>query len=176
MEQKTEFTFDPEEEASPVWPKVLGILLVIVIALGATWYFISYRPAQNEKARLEKEKMELAQKEQDRLAEEQRLRDEAAQRAADSLANVSKVGVIETLSERTGRYYVVAASAVDDDLLMDHAKKLSTQGVSCKIIPPFGKSKLFRLAIADGDTFASAQEVANAKKPEYGEAVWVLKY
>ena len=177
MEQNPENTYEPEEEESaPVWPKVFVILLVIGLALGAAWYFVLYKPAQ-DKIRLEKEQKELADKqEQERLAEAQRLRDAEAQRVADSLANVSKVGVIETLSERTGRYYVVAASAVDDDLLMDHAKKLSTQGVSTKIIPPFGKYKFFRLTIADGDTFASAQEVANTKKADFGDAVWVLKY
>lgn len=177
MEQTPEYSYDPDEESTPVWPKVLGIMLVIVLALGAVWYFFSYKPAQ-EKARLEKERIEQeAQKEQDRIAaEQQRLRDEAEQKRLDSLANISKTGLIETLSERTRRYYVVVASAVDDDLLMDYAKKLSATGVNCKIIPPFAKYKLFRLSIGDGDTFASAQDMANAKKAEYGEALWVLKY
>jgi hypothetical protein len=176
VEQSQEYTYDPEEESTPVWPKVLGILLVIVIALGAAWYFIYYKPAQ-EKERLAKEKIEQEAKDKaelERLAAE-RLR-EAEQRKADSLAAIPKIGVIEMLSERTRRYYVVIASAVDDDLLMDYAKKLSGQGVSSKIIPPFGKYKLFRLTVADGDTFASTQEVANAKKAEYGDALWVLKY
>lgn len=179
VEGKSEYTYVPEEEAAPVWPKVLGILLVIVLALGAAWFFLYYRPAQVEKEKLAKAKLEQEQKakaEQDRLAEEQRLRDEAERLRADSIANASKVGVVETLSERTGRYYVVVASAIDDDLLMDYAKKLSGTGVSSKIIPPFAKYKFYRLTIADGDTFASAQEVANSKKSEYGDALWVLKY
>lgn len=177
MEQPAEYTYDPEEESTPVWPKVLGILLVIALALGAAWYYILYKPAQAEKERLAREKTEAIEKaKQDSVANVERLRVAAEQRIADSLANVSKVGSIETLSERTRRYYVVVASAVDDDLLMDYAKKLSAQGVSSKIIPPFAKYKLFRLAIADGDTFASTQDVANAKKAEYGDALWVLKY
>lgn len=177
MEQQPEYAYDPEEDDStPVWPKVLGILLVLVIAGGAAWYFISYRPAQ-EKARIEKERLELeAQKEKDRLAEAQRLLDLEAQRKADSLANIPKTGAFEVLTERTMRYYVIVASAVDDDLLTDYAKKLSDKGVSSKLIPPFAKYKLYRLAIADGDTFAATQEVANAKKAEYGDALWVLKY
>lgn len=178
MEQTPQYTYDPEEEESaPVWPKVLGILLVIVLAGGAAWYFLMYRPAQ-EKARLAKEKLEqeAAQKEKDRLAAEQRLRDEAEQKRLDSLANLTKAGTFEILSERTGRYYVIVASAVDDDLLIDYSKKLSAQGVSSKLIPPFRKYKFFRLAVADGDTFASTQEVADAKKAEYGDALWVLKY
>jgi len=179
VEGKSEYTYVPEEEVTPVWPKVLGILLVIVLALGTAWYLIYYKPAQAEKEKLAKAKLEQeqnAKREQDRLAEEQRLRDEADRRKADSLANASKVGMVETLNGRTGRYYVVVASAVDDDLLMDYAKKLSGSGVSSKIIPPFAKYKFYRLTIADGDTFASAQEVANSKKSEYGDALWVLKY
>jgi len=179
VEGKSEYTYVPEEEATPVWPKVLGILFVIVLALGTAWYLIYYRPAQAEKEKLAKAKLEQeqqAKQEQERLAEEQRLRDEAERFRADSIANASKIGLVETLSERTGRYYVVVASAVDDDLLMDYAKKLGGTGVSSKIIPPFAKYKFYRLTIADGDTFASAQEVANSKKSEYGDALWVLKY
>jgi hypothetical protein len=177
MEQAPEYAYEPEEESAPVWPKVLGILLVILLAGGAAWYFIMYKPAQ-EKERLAKEKLEqeAAKKEQDRLAAEQRLRDEAEQKRLDSLANISKVGAFEVLSERTRRYYVIVASAVDDDLLIDFSKKLSAKGVSSKLIPPFAKYKFFRLAIADGDTFAATQEMANAKKAEYGDALWVLKY
>ncbi len=175
-EQVPESSFDLEDDPAPIWPKILGILLVIVLALGTGWYFMMYKPAQAEKARIEKEKLEQEErsKEQARLAD-QLLRD-AEQRKADSLANISKVGVIEMLSARTKQYYVVVASAVDDDLLMDYAKKLSGKGVSTKIIPPFGKHKFFRLTVAEGDTFASAQEVADTKKPEYGDALWVLRY
>jgi len=71
---------------------------------------------------------------------------------------------------------VVVASAIDGDLLMDNANKLKNNGVSSKIIPPFGKHKFYRLAVADGDTFEAAQDIANAKKTEFGEATWVIKY
>lgn len=176
--QTPEYTYDPEDEGSPAWPKVLGILIVIALALGAVWYFV-IKPRQDEKARLAKERIEKEAKDKeaaDREAVLQREREEAERRKADSLANVSKTGTLEVLTERTRRYYVVIASAVDDDLLTDYAKKLNGQGVSCKVIPPFAKYKLFRLTIADTDTFASAQETANAKKAEYGDALWVLKY
>ena len=65
---------------------------------------------------------------------------------------------------------------IDDDLLMDYAKKLSAKGVSTKIIPPFGTKKFFRLAIGDHDTFALAQTNADAAKADYGGGVWVIKY
>jgi len=177
-EPVAEYNFDEEGEGSPAWPKVVGILLVVALALGAVWYFW-WNPRQLEKERLAKE---LAAKEardkavQDSLAVIEQARLAAEKHRADSLASIPKEGAIETLSERTMRYYVIIASAVDDDLLMDYARKLSGQGVSSKIIPPFAKYKLFRLAVADSDTFASAQEVADAKKAEYGDALWVLKY
>ena len=87
------------------------------------------------------------------------------------------IGTIETLSGRSGRYYVVVASAIDGDLIMDYAKKLSANGVSTKIIPPFGKSKFHRLAVAEGDTYPTTQETADGMKGgDYGDKVWVVKY
>jgi hypothetical protein len=177
QQPSSEFAF--EEEPAPVWPKVLGVLVIVLLAVGAAWYFVVYKP-KAEKDRLaalagerEKHKQDSlrdvnSRLEQERLAEEKR--------KADSLAAIPKTGVFEALTERTGRYYVVVASAVDDDLLVDHAKKLGENGVSTKLIPPFRKYKFYRLTIADADTFAAAQQIADAKKAEYTDALWVLKY
>lgn len=177
-EREVYSSYSAEEENPSIWPKIFGILLVIVLALSAVLYFMWYKPSQVEKERLAKEQQEQesAQKEKDRLAAlEASKREEAERRKADSLANITKVGIVEALTAPTGRYYVVITSAVDGDLIMDHAKKLSSTGVSCKVIPPFGKFKFYRLTIADGDTFAAAQEIANSKKAEFGDT-WVLKY
>jgi type IV secretory pathway VirB10-like protein len=169
--------YDDDEESSP-WPKILGILAILALAGGAYWFFGVYQPKQKEKAKQE----QLAREEAERKAEAQRLADEsrraAEQRRADSLANIQtpKEGSIETLSERTRRYYVVIASAIDGDLIMDHAKTLSSKGVSTKIIPPFGKAKFYRLAVAEGDTYNDTQATADGLKGEYGGAVWVIKY
>lgn len=177
-EQPVDYPF--EDESSPIWPKVLMILVVVLLAAGGAWYFLAYKPKADAEAKAKQEQAEKDQKakaERERLAAEaEKARQEAAQRKADSLANVSKVGVFEALTERTGRYYVVAASAVDDDLLVDHAKKLGAKGISTKLIPPFRKYKFYRLTIADADTFAAAQAIADSKKSEFTDALWVLKY
>ncbi|MFM7195677.1 MAG: hypothetical protein ACKOYP_12980, partial [Bacteroidota bacterium] len=76
----------------------------------------------------------------------------------------------------TKRYYVVVASSLDADLLMDRAKKLSASGVSCKIIPPFGQWKFHRLGILDQETFALAQAKADESKATYGNDIWVMRY
>lgn len=179
QETKSEYTPYPEEEDAPVWPKVLGILLVVLIALAAALYFVWYKPKLEndkdaDKLRLEQEAK--AKHVSDSLAVIAKAKEDAERRIADSLANVPKTGVYEQLSAPTGRYYVIIASAVDGDLIMDHAKKLSATGISTKIIPPYGKYKFYRLTVADGDTFAAAQEIANSKKADFGENTWVLKY
>jgi hypothetical protein len=171
----------PREEESPVWPKILGVIVILALIGVGGWYFFWYRPAQED---AERERIEIARKteaarvEKERLAEaERQLRLAEEQRITDSLANaLPKEGLIETLSGRTGRYYVVVASAVDDDLIMDYANKLKANGVNSKIIPPFRGVKFYRLAVADGDTYADAQTTADGLKGEYGDGVWVIRY
>lgn len=169
-----------EEEPAPVWPKVLGILIILLLAAGAAWYFVVYKPKADEEknrlAQVEKDRQKAYDDSVARVRKNEADRLAAEKSKADSLANISKAGVFEKLTERTGRYYVVVASAVDDDLLVDHAKKLGAKGISTKLIPPFRKYKFYRLTIADADTFAAAQQVADSKKAEFTEALWVLKY
>lgn len=170
-----------EDEPAPVWPKVLIVILLLAVAGGAAWYFGYERPRQQALAEQEQryaaDKLAADQRATAlRLAEEKRLEDE--RRRADSLANAApKEGSVEALTERTGRYYVVIASAIDDDLIKDYATKLSKNGVVCRIIPPFGKTKFSRLAVDVKDTYADAQETADGMKGgDYGNEIWVVRY
>jgi hypothetical protein len=173
------YTYMEEENKSKA-PVIIGVsVLVVVLVAGFLIYQYVYKPNQAAKAakelamQREREAAIKARQDQEALeAEEARRR----QAALDSINAVPKTGTIETLTDRTKRYYVVVSSAVDGDLVMDYAKRLSTKGVSTKIIPPFGKYKFSRLAIGDYDSFASAQTNADAAKAEYGTEVWVLKF
>ncbi len=168
---------EPVEERSKA-PVVIGLVIaaVVVIAGFLIYKFVYIPKAEKEKqeqlAKIEKEKREKAEREAREREEAQRKRLEA-----EAAANAKPAeGTIEILSAPTKRYYVVITSAVDADLTMDYAKKLSAKGVSTKVIPPFGKWKFNRLAIGDYDTFALAQTNADAAKTEYGDGVWVIKY
>src|SRR5690606_31106736 len=159
-----------------------GIAFLLLIVGAGIWYFGWKRPKDAE-ARLERERIEQLQLDSARRAREAREAEiareaEESRRRADSLAAATTpvAGAIETLNERTGRYYVIVASAIDGDLLMDHAKKLSAQGVNAKIISPYGNVKFHRLAIAEGETFAATQALADQLKGQYSDALWVLKY
>lgn len=171
-----------EEEQAPVWPKVLaGVIILAALAGGAYWYFGIYAPEQKAKAEKAKQE-ELAKAELARKAEEERRQAEAREaderRRADSLANAKPaIGVIEKLESRTGKYYVVVASAIDDDLIQDYAAKLVNTGANCTIIPPFGKTKFSRLAVDSKDNYADAQAAADAMKGgDLGNEIWVVKY
>lgn len=176
------YTYKPEEEPKSNAPVIIAVIigLVLVVAVFLIYQYV-YKPQAAEKQKKElaakaadkQKKEEAARLAREKEAEEQRKRDEAA------AAEVAKpaAGTVETLSSRTGRYYVVVASAVDDDLIMDYANKLSAKGTGSKIIPPFGKWKFYRLTIGgDFDTYALAQTSADSVKPEFGEGAWVIKY
>ena len=176
-EEQPQVMFEEEEKPSSNIVTVLVVIAVIAVA-GFLIYKYVYVPRQLAKQeQLEKDAnaKKLAEAEAMRLAkeEEERMR-LAAEEAAKNVKPA--IGTIETLSARTGRYYVVISSAIDDDLIMDRAKTISPKGVSTKIIPPFAKWKFFRLTIGDYDTYAIAQTNADAAKAEYGSGVWVIKY
>lgn len=178
-----EYSYSHEPE-SPVWPKVLLILLALVIVVGGgLWYFLHYKPQKEEENRI----LAAAQAASDEAFRKERARQDSLaaidnariRRINDSLASIPPKpasGTIDTLTGRTGRYYVVVASNIDDDLLMDYARKLSAGGVSSKLIPPHGSVKFYRLAIAEGDTYTTAQSTADGMKGEYGSGLWVTKY
>jgi SPOR domain len=175
------YTYTPQEEPKSNAPIIIAVVIGLVLLVGA---FLIYQYVYKPKA--EKEKRELAEKKKaDELArqaeeaERKRLAEEAERKRLEEEAANAKptVGTFETLTSRTGRYYVVIASAVDGDLISDYARKLSAKGTSSKIIPPFGKWKFYRLTInGDFDSYAAAQTSADSSKPEFGEGAWVIKY
>jgi len=177
---KQSYSYTPEEEPKSNAPVIIAIIIGLVLVVAA---FLIYQYVYKPQA-AEKEKKELAAKAADKQRREEaariaREKEAEAQRLRDETAAVEAkpaIGTIETLSGRTGRYYVVIASAVDGDLIMDYANKLSVKGTGSKIIPPFGKWKFYRLTLGDFDSWAAAQASADAAKPEFGEGAWVIKY
>ena len=162
-------------------PKIIAFLIIVVVATAGIWYFGFYRPkaAAEEKARIEAADMKAKadalaaekKREEERLAAEQ-----LANEAADEDEQASQESAFTTISESTGRYYIVIESFVDSDMAADHGKDLATKGFSTALLSPQGKRKFHRLTVGDFDTFVAAQEEANKLKAEFGEDLWVLKY
>ena len=176
------YSYTPAEEPKSNAPIIIAIIIALVlIAASFLIYQYVYKP-KAEKAKQELLAKQLADKkkkeEEARLAKE---REEAERKRLEEERAAAAVatpvgGTIETLSARTGRYYVVVSSDIDDDLIMDFAKKLSAEGISSHIIPPSGTKKFYRIAVGNFDTFADAQASADDVKSKYGDGVWVIKY
>ena len=119
-------------------------------------------------------------RDQKQQEEEARLAAAAQQEAEQEVEEVAEAptaeGSVETVSSRTGRYYVVVASAIDGDLAMDYAKKLTGEGNNVKIISPFGNVLFHRVTIANHDTWAAAANNASSFKDQFGQGVWVIRY
>lgn len=85
-------------------------------------------------------------------------------------------GEVETITERTGRFYVIISSSLDDDLAMDYANKLSDVGNNVKVVEhQMNKNTYFGVSLGDYDTWDQAVS-ATLEFNSYGEGVWVLKW
>jgi hypothetical protein len=177
-------SYDPsayvQDEPSSKAPVVLVVVIALVVLVAGYLIYNFVIKPRNEAERVKKEQLAKEanlKRQQEEAARQAKLKEEEERRRQEELAKMKPaVGTIETLTGRTRRYYVVVTSDIDDDLLMDFARKLSLKGINTKIIPPFGEKKFYRLAIADHDTFALAQKNADDVKADYGGTVWVLKY
>jgi len=184
-ETKQTSTYVPPKKES-IMPKLLILGAIFIVAGVVVWYFLFYKPGQDrlaeeEKARLEQVAIQKA--EEDRLkqeAEDRRLlaEDSARQAALDAeqAALEPELGTITEITERTGRYYVVIGSFIDDDLAKDYGNKLAVEGINTSLISPYSTVKFFRLAVASHESYAEAQANADEIKETYGEALWVLKF
>lgn len=188
VEEKSAYvpgSYSDRRESSGNAGIIIGVLLVLILAIAGVWYFVWYQPAQEaESQRIAQEQQEQADqaaREAEAEAERQAAEAAAARRAEEEAAAAEEeaepeTGTIETISQRTGRYYVVVASAVDGDLAMDYANRLSEEGRNVKLIAPYGSVIFHRVTIQDLDTWAEAQNAANELKADYGDGVWVKKY
>lgn len=92
----------------------------------------------------------------------------------DPLAPYSE---ISTISEPSGRSFVVVASFVDDDLARDFSNELMAQDIGSKILAPTSRAPLMhRVAVADFGTFQEAMNEVALFRNKYGDQTWVLKY
>lgn len=180
--EKSSYSYTPMEEPKSNAPLIITIIIgLVVVVAGYLIYQYVYVPSAEKAKKEAQAKLDAERKKKEEAARLAKEKEEAeqkrieAERAAAEAAKTAE-GTIETLSGQTGRYYVVISSAIDGDLIMDFAKKLSADGTSSKIVPPYGKVKFYRLTIGDYDTFADAQANADAVKQKYTEAAWVLKY
>jgi type IV secretory pathway VirB10-like protein len=159
---------------------IIGIAVPILLLVGGYFGYLYLYKKPKEKAAQEaaiaKAAADKLKQEQEEAARLAKLKEEEEARLKAAAEAKPANGTTEMLTAPTGRFYVIVASSIDDDLLMDEAQRMSAKGVSTKIVPPFGKWKYFRLTISDHDTFALAQASADEAKVQYPGGTWVLRY
>ena len=178
-------SYTPKHSSNSNIGAIIAIVLVIILAGVGIWYFMYERPRQaeiaaQEQAEREREAQLQREREAAEAAERQRQEEEAARLAEEARlaaeSESSEPGTVETISARTGRYYVIVTSSIDGDLAMDYTSDLAEKGHSVKHIAPYGNVKFHRVAVTDMETLPEAESKANDLKAEYGDGVWVMRY
>ena len=179
-EPKPAFDKSKYEQKSKA-PLIIGLLVAALILGGGGYYFFVARPAQQEeKARLEaiaKEKARKASEEKARLEQEARDREEEERLRREAEEAIPTIGTVTTISDRTGRSYVVVGSFFDADFAQDFGNELAQTGVSSSVLSPADGRGFHRVAIEGFDTFDEAMgRAADLRGGDYGEDVWAIKF
>ena len=163
-----------EESGSPVG-LIVTLIIIGVVAIVVAAYFLFFNKDKEEQVVVEEpvpavvDSTLLETPVEEPVVEEEPVEEEPEPAMAD-------VGEYLTISEKTGRYYVVIGSFIDADLAEDYAKKLAKDGVNTTILSPEGKG-FHRLALEeDYGSFADASMQLETFRGNYGPEVWVLKY
>ena len=174
-------TYIPPKPESNAPKIIIALVVTIIVSLGV-WYFIYYRPHADaaEKAKIEAQRVtdnaaKIAAAEKAKQAAERLAAEAAALQAAEE-ESLKAQATFSTITEPTGRYYIVIESFVDSDLAADLGKDLVIKGYSSVLLSPKGKKKYHRLTMGDYASFFEGQEAANKLKAEFGDDLWVLKY
>lgn len=157
------------------WPMVIGIIVIIALA-GIFIYLFVIKTPEPVQPVVETPPPAVVEEEIPDATEFESAVDDSAWNTPAVEPAKPAVGEISDITSRTGRAYIVAGSFIDVDLARDYGNKLAGEGVSTKIIAPYGKVKYYRLSVADYPTVADALTNLDQLKGKYGENIWVLKY
>lgn len=178
------FEYDEEKSNTTRVVVVIVALLLVAGAIFSYFYFFDngdqeeLRANQFQETPVEPEEENLAQDfSGDQVPENVGSSDwETAEETVPAEPEKPEKGTIGSVNERTGRSYIIIGSFIDDDLARDHGNKLAAEGVSTKVIAPYGNTKYYRLSVADYPTVSEAVSHLEAMKTTYGNDIWVLKY
>lgn len=172
------------EESSGGFAKVIIIGVLIITIIGGAFYYFSTGDGPKKVAKKEVPKKQV-KKPVAKPVEEAKVEEVAEPVAKEEkpvvntpapAAATANPGEIVQVTARSSRSYVVIASFIDQDLAMDYATKLSSEGSGIKIIHPYGKSKRYRVSIADFASYGDAASQLGGFKGQYGDEVWALQY
>jgi len=168
---------EDEEESKPTGLIVFGIITLLLI-IGISVYLFMFNGLEQVSSWFGSEPeptTTFVEPEPEPIPEpEPEVVEEDPVPDVDPLAPYSE---ISTISEPTGRSFIVVNSFVDADLAQDYGNKMLEQGVGVKILSPTDRAPLMhRVAVADYSDFEQAMNEVQMFREKYGENAWVLKY
>lgn len=156
---------EEEKKRSPF--VLVGIILLIVaIAAAAGFYFLKLNKHE-EPAVVEKPVVV-----EDTVSQEEVVEDTVTAEPEP----VAEPEPTVTISEKSGRYYVIANSFEFEENAYKFREQVMAKGAESKIILPDERIKLYRVSVAESDDFESAVTKMEESRAEFGNTVWVLIY
>ncbi len=179
--EKPALRYQMEEESSNA-PKIIGGIIGVLALAAIVWYFGFYRPKQQkieDEAKAKQEELDYKKAQEAEAARKKKAAaDAAAAEQAREEAQVEETSnaEVQILTERSGRYYIVLESFIDEDFAKDFGNKIAQEGTPSFLIPPYSKKKMQRVGIGGYESLNEAQSALNDLPEEFGTGKWILKY
>jgi cell division protein FtsN len=165
---KREIDLQPKQERSS-WPIWVGIIVLLAVAGFSLYYFV-FKPEEQVVV------TPVAQTPAPVQEVEPQIIEEAPPVENNWVPEAPKEGSVTTITQKTGRYYVIVGSFIDGDMAGDYAKKLAGEGRAVTLIEPSGNKKFYRLGVSDADSFSAASEELDNLKGTFGQEIWIVRY
>ncbi|AHM58831.1 sporulation domain-containing protein [Flammeovirgaceae bacterium 311] len=170
VRQKREIDLQPKQERSS-WPIWAGIIILLAVAGFSLYYFVFKADDEVVAPRITETIQQPAPEPEPEIVDEAPVEENWIPEA-----EAPKEGGITTITEKTGRYYVIVGSFIDGDMAGDYAKKLAAEGRQVTLIEPSGNKKFYRLGVAEAASFAEAGEELEDLKNTFGQEIWIVRY
>lgn len=87
-----------------------------------------------------------------------------------------EVAIISEAQSSGRNYHVVVASFAVEEQARQHAGRISDEEIAAYVIPPFGGSDNYRVAVAGYSSMAEARQNIPGLQAVYGSGIWPLRY
>ena len=167
-----------EKEPTNIWPIVLLILFFTVIAGGALYYFFLRSPngtAGTEIADTTAPDRLPLEEDNTTLAEEAIPDESSGNNESATAANLDQPGTINSITDRTGRYFIFLGSYKFRAYAKRHADQLAKDGFAVKLIEQDDWVGM-RVAVGNYGSKAEAQADAASITAKYGTKIAISQY
>jgi poly-beta-1,6-N-acetyl-D-glucosamine synthase len=187
----------PKANSSVYW--WAAVFLIGILSLAGYWYFRNSEREPQQISSVPKPEVTIQQMKQDTAVvnavdsivgqhadsayiSEQLVKDSVVQEQQTIpieqvvVTQQLRSGIIDTVMEKTGTYYIIVASVLNPEFVQEYTRKLSKKGIDSVIIPNYTTHQYNLVSVSHSADLDDAKQQLAALKPEYGDGIWILKY